>query len=138
MNIDTIKNGYVIDHITSGNAMKIYDLLELGTLNCQVAIITNAKSKKMKVKDIIKVGKLIELDMDKLAYIDPNITINVVKNDKIIDKKNLILPEKLVNVCKCNNPRCITSTEKELDQIFILTDKSTNTYRCMYCESKLK
>lgn len=138
MNIDTIKNGYVIDHITSGNAMKIYDLLELGTLNCQVAIITNAKSKKMKVKDIIKVGKLIELDMDKLAYIDPNITINVVKNDKIIDKKNLILPEKLVNVCKCNNPRCITSTEKELDQIFVLTDKSTNTYRCMYCESKLK
>ena len=138
MNIDTIKNGYVIDHITSGNAMKIYDLLELGTLNCQVAIITNAKSKKMKVKDIIKVGKLIELDMDKLAYIDPNITINVVKNDKIIDKKNLILPEKLVNVCKCNNPRCITSTEKELDQIFILTDKSTNTYRCIYCESKLK
>ncbi len=137
MNIDTIKNGYVIDHITSGNAMKIYELLELGKLDCQVAIITNAKSKKSGTKDIIKVGELINLDMDKLAYIDSNITINVVKNDKIIEKKKLTLPEKLVNVCMCNNPRCITSTEKELDQVFILTDKERNIYRCIYCETKL-
>ncbi len=138
MNIDTIKNGYVIDHITAGNAMKIYELLELKTLNCQVAIITNAKSKKRHSKDIIKIGELIDLDMNKLAYIDPNITINVVKNDKIIEKKKLILPEKLVNVCKCNNPRCITATEKELDQVFVLTDKTKNIYRCLYCETKLK
>lgn len=137
MNIDTIKNGYVIDHITSGNAMKIYELLELGKLDCQVAIITNAKSKKSGTKDIIKVGELINLDMDKLAYIDSNITINVVKNDKIIEKKKLTLPEKLVNVCMCNNPRCITSTEKELDQVFVLTDKEKNIYRCIYCETKL-
>ncbi len=137
MNIDTIKNGYVIDHIISGNAMKIYELLELEKLDCQVAIITNAKSKKSGTKDIIKVGELINLDMDKLAYIDSNITINVVKNDKIIEKKKLTLPEKLVNVCQCNNPRCITSIEKDLDQIFILTNKEKNIYRCMYCETKL-
>ena len=137
MNIDTIKNGYVIDHITSGNAMKIYDLLELKKLDCQVAIITNAKSKKTKVKDLIKVAKLIDLNFDKIACVDPNVTINIVKNDKIIEKKQLSQPEKLVNVFKCNNPRCITSVERGLDQIFNLTDKENKVYRCAYCETAL-
>lgn len=138
MNIDTIKNGYVIDHIKAGCAMQIYELLELNKLDCQVAIITNAKSKKTKVKDIIKIGELIDIDLDKLAFIDPNITINVVKKDKIIEKKKLDTPEKIVNVSTCKNPRCITSIERDLDQVFTLTDKETSTYRCMYCETILK
>lgn len=138
MNIDTIKNGYVIDHIKAGKAMKIYELLELGKLTCQVAIITNAKSNKSGTKDIIKIGELIDIDLDKLAYLDSNITINIVKNDKIIEKKKLTLPKKLINVCKCNNPRCITSIEKELDHVFILTDSTKNIYRCIYCETSLK
>ena len=137
MNIDTIKNGYVIDHITSGNAMKIYDLLELNKLDCQVAIITNAKSNKTGTKDIIKIGSLINIDLDKLAFIDSGVTINKVKNDKIISKEKLSLPKKIVNVCKCNNPRCITSIEKNLDQIFILTDEEKIVYRCKYCETSL-
>ena len=138
MNIDTIENGYVIDHITAGRAMDIYNLLDLKNLNCQVALITNAKSKKTKIKDIIKIGELIDIDLDKLAFIDQNITVNVVKNDKIIEKKKLELPEKLVNVHTCNNPRCITSIERNLDQVFVLTDKKSNVYRCMYCESRLE
>ena len=137
MNIDTIKNGYVIDHITSGNAMKIYDLLELKKLDCQVAIITNAKSNKTGTKDIIKIGSLIDIDLDKIAFIDSGVTINKVKNDKIISKEKLSLPKKIVNVCKCNNPRCITSVEKNLDQIFILTDEEKIVYRCKYCETSL-
>lgn len=138
MNIDTIENGYVIDHITAGNAMKIYELLKLNELECQVALITNAKSKKTKIKDLIKVGKLIDLDFEKLAFIDPNITVNIVKDNKIIEKRKLELPEKLVNVTKCKNPRCITSIERDLDQIFKLTDKEKKVYRCVYCEMSLE
>lgn len=138
MNIDTIENGYVIDHITAGNAMKIYELLKLNELECQVALITNAKSKKTKIKDLIKVGKLIDLDFEKLAFIDPNITVNIVKDNKIIEKRKLELPEKLVNVTKCKNPRCITSVERDLDQIFKLTDKEKKVYRCVYCEMSLE
>ena len=123
MNIDTIENGYVIDHITAGNAIKLYRLLDLEELDCQVALITNAKSKKTKVKDLLKIGKLIDIDLDKIAYIDPKATVNIVKDNKIIEKKKLELPEKLINVCRCNNPRCITSIERGLDQIFNLTDK---------------
>ncbi len=137
MNIDTIKNGYVIDHISAGNAIKIYRMLNLEELNCQVALITNAKSKKTKTKDIIKIGELIDINLDKIAFIDPNVTINIVKNEKIIEKKKLELPSKLINVCKCNNPRCITSTERNLDQIFNLIDKEKKLYRCDYCESTL-
>lgn len=137
MNIDTIKNGYVIDHITAGRAMEIYNLLELQKLSCQVALITNAKSLKTEKKDIIKIGELIDIDLQKLAFIDPNVTINVVKNNMIIEKKKLELPEQLINVHKCNNPRCITSSERDLDQIFILTDENEKIYRCMYCESRL-
>ena len=137
MNIDTIKNGYVIDHITAGNAMKIYKLLELEELDCQVALITNAKSKKTKTKDLIKVAKLIDINFDKIACVDPNVTINIVKNDKIVEKKKLSQPEKLVNVFKCHNPRCISSVERGLDQVFNLTDKENKVYRCAYCETAL-
>ena len=138
MNIDTIENGYVIDHITAGNAMKIYELLKLNELECQVALITNAKSKKTKIKDLIKIGKLIDIDFEKLAFIDPNVTVNIVKDNKIIEKRKLELPEKLINVTKCKNPRCITSIERDLDQIFKLTDKEKQTYRCIYCEMSLE
>ena len=138
MNIDAIENGYVIDHITTGNAMKIYEVLELNKLDCQVALITNAKSKKQGVKDLIKIAKLIDIDFDKLAFLDPNVTVNIVKNSKIVEKRNLALPEKLVNVTRCKNPRCITSTERDLDQIFNLTNKEKQLYRCAYCEMSLE
>ena len=138
MNIDTIKNGYVIDHITAGHAIKIYKLLNLENLDCQVALITNVRSKKTKTKDLLKIGKLIDIDFEKIAFIDPDVTINIVKNDKIVEKKKLQIPEKIVNVCKCNNPRCITSIERGLDQVFILTDKKNKIYRCRYCETVLE
>lgn len=138
MNIDSIKNGYVIDHIQAGRGMQIYELLKLNEIDCQVAIITNAKSKKNEKKDIIKIDKDIPIDMEILGFIDHNITVNVVKDDKIVEKKKLNLPEKVVNVAVCKNPRCITSIEKSLDQIFILTDKEKEVYRCKYCETSLK
>ena len=138
MNIDTIKDGYVIDHITAGNAIKIYRMLDLEELDCQVALITNAKSQKTGIKDMLKIGSLIDINLDKIAFIDPNVTINIVKKSKIIEKKKLDLPTRLVNVCKCNNPRCITSSERNLDQIFNLVDKENHIYRCYYCESALE
>lgn len=138
MNIDSIKNGFVIDHIQAGNAMKIYELLNLNELDCQVAIITNAKSKKTGRKDIIKIDKAIDIDLDKLGFIDPNVTVNIVKDSSIIEKRKLTLPEVIVNVAKCNNPRCITSIEKDLKQIFNLTDRENQVYRCRYCEMSLK
>ena len=138
MNIDSIKNGYVIDHIQAGKGMEIYELLHLTELDCQVAIITNAKSQKSGKKDIIKIDKEIPIDLETLGFIDHNITVNVVKDDKIVEKRKLSLPDKIVNVAKCKNPRCITSIEKDLDQIFILTDKEKEVYRCKYCEMSLK
>ena len=138
MNIDSIKNGYVIDHIKAGRAMRIYELLRLNDLDCQVAIITNAKSQKSGRKDIIKIDQNIHIDIEALGFIDHSVTVNVVKDDKIVEKKKLSLPEKIVNLAKCNNPRCITSVEKDLDQIFILTDKENEIYRCKYCEMSLK
>lgn len=138
MNIDSIKNGYVIDHIQAGNAMKIYDLLSLNELDCQVAIITNAKSKKTGRKDIIKIDRDIEIDLDKLGFIDPNVTVNIVKDNTIVEKRKLSLPERIINVAECKNPRCITSIEKSLDQVFNLTDRENQVYRCKYCEMSLK
>jgi len=138
MNIDSIKNGYVIDHIKAGNAMNIYEFLKLNNLDCQVAIITNAKSKKTGKKDIIKIDSNIDLDIDKLSFLDPGATLNVVKDNVIVEKRKLKLPDTIVNVAKCKNPRCITSEERALDQIFILTDRENVIYRCKYCESKLK
>ena len=138
MNIDSIVDGYVLDHIQAGKAMEIYDLLNLNELDCQVAIITNAKSKKTGRKDIIKIDRDIEIDLDKLGFIDPNVTVNIVKDDTIIEKRKLSLPERIVNVAKCKNPRCITSIEKSLDQVFNLTDRENEVYRCKYCEMSLK
>lgn len=137
MNIDSIKNGIVIDHIKAKNGMKIYEALNLKELQCSVAIITNAKSKKMERKDIIKIDKEFDINLDALGFIDPDITINIVKEGKIIEKKHIEKPEKIINIVKCQNPRCITSTEKELDQIFNLTDKEKNIYRCKYCEMRM-
>ena len=137
MNIDSIKNGYVIDHIKAGQSMEIYKYLKLNELDCQVAIIQNARSNKMGKKDIIKIDKDLKLDLDLLGYLDPNITINVIKKDKIVDKFHPEMPEKLVNIVACKNPRCITSVERGLDQICILTDKENRVYRCKYCESRI-
>lgn len=138
MNIDSIKNGIVIDHIQAKKGMEIYEALNLKDLDCSVAIITNAKSEKMGRKDIIKIDKDMEIDMDMIGFIEPNATINIVKDNKLVDKYQINLPEKIVNLAKCQNPRCITSVEKDLDQIFILTDKEKQVYRCKYCEMSLK
>lgn len=133
MNIDSIENGYVIDHIPAGKGMQIYNILSLDKLSCQVAIITNAKSKKNDVKDIIKINELVDLDLDVIAYIAPNATVNIIKNSERIDKKNLSLPKEIKNVVKCPNPRCISNNE-DIDHIFKLTDEK-GTYRCLYCET---
>ena len=138
MNIDSIKNGYVIDHIKAGMAMEIYRVLKLDRLDCPLAIIKNAVSDKMGKKDIIKIDELIELDLKALGYIDPGITVNVIKNGEIVDKRHLELPESITNVIKCKNPRCITSCEQELAHVFKLTDRENRVYRCIYCESVAK
>lgn len=137
MNIDSIQNGYVIDHIRAGNAMEIYKDLGLDDLDCSVAIIRNAKSQKNQgKKDIIKIDQEIALDLDLLAYIDPGVTVNVIRNGKLIEKRKPEMPKRIVNVMKCKNPRCITQVEQELDQIFVLTDKEQQIYRCYYCEAQ--
>ncbi len=138
MTVDTIKNGIVIDHITAGLGMKIYSLLKLDELFCSVAFIKNAPSRKMGKKDIIKIDADITLSTDILGYVDPDVTVNIIKEGKIVEKKQIALPERLENVIKCKNPRCITTTEQELPQIFTLTDKENRVYRCIYCESKAK
>ena len=137
LNISGIHEGFVLDHIQAGMSMQIYRDLKLDKLDCTVAIIKNAKSNKMGKKDIIKVECPIEaLDLDILGFIDHNITVNVIKGDRIVDKKILSLPKQVRNVIKCKNPRCVTSVEQELDQIFILTDEEKEVYRCKYCEEK--
>ncbi len=136
MNIDSIQNGIVIDHITAGRAMEIYNLLNLGSLKCMVAIITNASSEKMGRKDIIKIDEAIELDTDALGYVDPGATVSIIADGKTVEKKKLDLPEELEGVLHCRNPRCITSTEQELAPVFKLTDPGKREYRCIYCESK--
>ncbi len=136
MNVDSIKNGIVIDHITAGLGMRVYNLLGLDQLDCPVAIIKNVSSRKMGKKDIIKVDADIALDMDILGYVDPGITVNIIRDGELVEKKSIGLPERLVNVIKCKNPRCITSSEQELDHIFKLTDKEKRVFRCIYCEVK--
>jgi aspartate carbamoyltransferase regulatory subunit len=136
MNIDSIKNGFVIDHIKAGNAMKVYQYLNLDELDCPVAIIKNVVSGKMGKKDIIKIDADINLDLDVLGYIAPDATVNVVKDSKIVEKMHLALPETLTDVIKCKNPRCITTTEQEINHIFKLTDRDNGVYRCLYCETK--
>ncbi len=136
LNISGIEDGYVIDHIQAGKSMDIYRYLKLGKLDCQVAIIKNATSNKMGKKDIIKVQGDTGLDLDVLGFIDDNITVNIIRGGKIVEKKALKLPETVTNIIKCKNPRCITSIEQELTQVFKLTDRDTKTYRCIYCEEK--
>ena len=138
MNIDSIKNGLVIDHIPAGKGMEIYRLLKLDDLDCSVALIKNVGSDKMGKKDIIKIDSSIVLNMDILGYVDPGITVNVIENGKIVEKKTMMLPSRLVDVIQCKNPRCITTTEQELTQIFQLTDPDQRVYRCFYCEAKAK
>ncbi len=138
MKIDAIKNGIVIDHIEAGKGMEIYHFLKLDSLDCPVAIIKNVSSKKMGKKDIIKIDADIDIDLDVLGYIDPDSTVNIIKDGELVKKCHLAAPEKLVNVIMCKNPRCITSVEQDIDQIFKLTDKKNRVYRCAYCESKAK
>ena len=136
MNIDSIKNCIVIDHITAGKAMELYFHLGLDKLDYQVAIIKNANSKKMGKKDIIKVDGNIELDMNVIGYFDPGATVTIIKNSEVVEKKKITLPERITNVILCKNPRCITTTEQELPHVFRLTDEKNRIYRCLYCEAK--
>ena len=138
MNIDAINNGFVLDHIKAGKSMKIYNYLELDKLDCVVAIIKNVSSKKMGKKDIIKIDAEIDVDVDSLGYIDPGITVDVIKDGKLVEKRRLELPEKVTNVLHCKNPRCITSTEQGIQHVFKLADREKGIYRCIYCESKAK
>ncbi len=136
MNIDSITNGVVIDHITAGNAMALYQLLGLDSLDCSIAIIKNAHSTKRGKKDIIKIDGEIVPDIDIIGYVDPGATINIIKDGKLISKYTIEMPEMLTNVLKCKNPRCITSVEQEIDHIFKLTNREKKIYRCLYCETK--
>lgn len=137
LNISGISEGFVLDHIQAGMSLQIYYDLKLDKLDCQVAIIKNARSSKMGKKDIIKVECPVEaLDLDILGFIDHNITVNVIQGERIVEKKALTLPKQVRNVIKCRNPRCVTSIEQELDQIFFLTDEEKEVYRCKYCEEK--
>ena len=135
MNIDSIQNGVVLDHIQAGKSMDIYRYLHLDELDCSVAIIKNVRSGRMGKKDIIKIDSPMEVDLDVLGYIDSNITVNVIRNGQLVAKKHLQLPQKLVNIIHCKNPRCIAVAEPQLDAIFLLSDADTHTYRCAYCET---
>ena len=136
MNIDSVRNGVVIDHITAGNGARLYELLGLDSLTCTVAFIRNVPSKKMGRKDIIKVDGDVTLNLDVIGYVDPAATVNIIRDGELVEKKTIAMPLQLVNVIKCKNPRCITTTEQELDHIVRLTDREKKVYRCMYCETK--
>ena len=136
LNVGSITEGFVLDHIEAGKSMEIYKYLHLDKLDCCVAIIKNARSNKMGKKDIIKIADNMDLNLDVLGYIDPDITVCYIRDGKIVKKKHLELPEKIVNIVHCKNPRCITSVEQDLDQVFKLTDRENRVYRCAYCESK--
>lgn len=139
LNVGRIEEGFVLDHIKAGKAMTIYRDLKLDKLDCTVAIIKNARSNKLGKKDIIKVECPIDnLDLDIVGFIDHNITVNIIKDGNITEKRELSLPKQIVNVIKCKNPRCITSTETSLDHVFILADPEHEIYRCKYCEEKYR
>ena len=138
MKIDEIKNGIVIDHIPAGRGMTLYELLGLDSLDCPIAFIKNAPSAKMGKKDTIKIDADISVNFDIVGYVAPSVTINIIKDSVITEKKSVELPETLKNVIKCKNPRCITTTEQELDHIFKLTDREKGVYRCIYCETAAK
>ena len=136
MIIGQIKDGIVLDHITAGNAMNIYNVLNLGKLDCTVALIKNADSVKMGKKDIIKISTHMEIDLDILGYLDPGITVNIIHDGKVAERRTLALPQRVVGVIKCKNPRCITSVEREIVHEFKLTDREKKVYRCIYCEQQ--
>lgn len=138
MIINPMQNGIVLDHITAGNGMRVYDVLGLGKLNCTVAMINNATSVKMGKKDILKIYSIIDINFNVLGYIDPGITVSVVERGNVVKRIHLQLPETIEGVIRCHNPRCITSVEQELPQIFKLTDRKKKTYRCLYCEMSAK
>ena len=138
MLVNPITDGIVLDHITAGKGMELYKILRLSELECAVAIITNANSVKMGKKDIIKIDGEVALDLDVIAYVDPGVTVNIIRDGKVIERRHLKLPEIISGVKRCKNPRCITSTEQELVHTFKLVDAETKTYRCIYCESKVK
>ncbi len=135
MKIDEIENGYVLDHISPGNAMRVYKALQLEKLSCQVAVIQNAKSEKSGQKDIIKINSLIDFDLDVLGFLDPNITVNIIKDGVVIKKMKLTLPQRISNIARCPNPNCITNVDPNIGYEFILSPKD-KTYRCIYCETK--
>ena len=136
MIIGQIKDGIVLDHITAGKAMDVYNILKLGKLDCTVAMIKNADSEKMVKKDIIKIGTLLDINFDVLGYIDPGITVNMIHDSVITERRHVALPQRVVDVIKCKNPRCITSVEREIVHEFKLTDPVKKVYRCIYCEQK--
>lgn len=138
MIIGKIENGIVLDHIKAGAGMELYRILGLDSLDCQVALIKNADSRKMGRKDIIKVDRIIDINLDAIGYVDPGITVNIIENGKLAKRTHIEPPEKIVNVIKCKNPRCITTTEQELPHIFKLTDRKNRIYRCIYCESRAR
>ncbi len=135
MNIDSIQNGIVIDHISAGRGMRLYELLGLDALDVSVAIIKNVTSHKMGKKDIIKIDAEIPINFDVIGYVDPGATVNIIRGGAV-EKRTIEMPQTLTNVIKCKNPRCITFTEQELDQVFKLADRENKVYRCMYCETK--
>ncbi len=138
MNVDGVKNGIVLDHIAAGKSMEIYRLLNLERMSCSVAVLQNVPSRKYGTKDMIKIDEMIDVNLDIIGYIDPNITVNIVKNNELVSKQHLSLPEKLDNVIFCRNPRCITSTEQEIMHSFRLTDPEKRIYRCVYCDAEHK
>ena len=138
MKIGHIENGIVLDHITPGNGMNIYNVLNLGKLDCTVALIKNADSPKMGKKDIIKISTHLDIDLDVLGYLDPGITVNIIRDGKVAERRRLELPERVVGVIKCKNPRCITSVEQEIVHEFKLADRNKKIYRCIYCEHEAK
>ena len=136
MNIDSIQNGIVIDHISAGRGMKLYELLGLEKLDCSVAIIKNVHSEKMGKKDIIKIDAAIPVNLDVIGYVDPGVSVNVIRDGVLIEKRRIEMPTRLTNVLFCKNPRCICAVEQELDHVFLLTDRQNKVYRCLYCETK--
>ena len=136
MNIDAIQNGIVIDHITAGRGMKLYELLGLEKLDCSVAIIKNVHSAKLGKKDIIKIDADIPVNFDVIGYVDPGVSVNIIRGGVLVEKRSIEMPELLTNVIFCKNPRCITSVEQELRHVFKLTDRKNKVYRCLYCETK--
>ena len=136
LNVGALREGFVLDHIKAGKAMTIYHDLKLDKLDCTVAIIKNARSEAMGLKDIIKIDDEIDIDLDVVGFVDPGTTVNIIKDGVVVEKKRLELPERLVNVIRCKNPRCITSIEQELPHIFYLADEEKEVYRCQYCDEK--